>query len=473
MTTCDTAENLMGGLEGVVNVMDGIVTIADEAELRGPVIDRLVYNSVFGGGDVKTTASWLIWELAQELGVHPTSTNALYRARGRGVTPGKWCVPAMNLRTMVYDMARAVFRAAQPRNVGAMIFELARSEMGYTNQPPTEYTSAVLAAGIREGYRGPVFIQGDHFQVNPGRFTDSVDSELAALEALIEDSIKAGFYNIDIDTSTLVDLGKDTIVEQQRTNFELSAHFTRVIRTLEPKGLAVSVGGEIGEVGGKNSTPEELRAYMEGYKSQLTKGEVGLSKISIQTGTSHGGVVLPDGSLAQVKIDFDTLRRLSCIAREEYGMGGAVQHGASTLPEEAFHEFPEADCLEIHLATGFQNIILEHPRFPADLRERMYDYLREEHGHRWKADRTEDQFIYSNRKLALGAFKKELWDIAPDARQAIRQALEEKLGFLFEQLRAVDTVALIEEHVDAPVVRKSPADFAVKGAVAADVELAD
>ncbi|MGD2146910.1 MAG: class II fructose-bisphosphate aldolase [Anaerolineae bacterium] len=473
MTIYNTAEDLLRGLDGVLNVMDGTVTIADEEKLRGTAIDTLVYNSVFGTDDVKATASWLIWESAQELGVRPSSTNALYRARGRGETPGKWSVPAMNLRTMAYDMARAVYRAAAPRNVGAMIFELARSEMGYANQPPTEYTSAVLAAGIREGYRGPVFIQGDHFQVNPGRFTDSVASELAALEALLGDSIKAGFYNIDIDTSTLVDLSQYTIVEQQRTNCELSARFTRVIRSLEPKGVTVSVGGEIGEVGGKNSTPEELRAYMEGYISELPGGVEGLSKISIQTGTSHGGVVLPDGSLAQVKIDFDTLRRLSCIARDEYGMGGAVQHGASTLPEEAFHEFPEADCLEIHLATGFQNIILEHPLFPADLRERMYDYLREEHGHRWKADRTEDQFIYSNRKRALGTFKKELWDIAPDARKAIRESLEAKFAFLFEQLNAVDTVALVAEHIDAPAIRKSPADFAVKGELAADAELAD
>ncbi len=53
------------------------------------------------------------------------------------------------------------------------------------------------------------------------------------------------------------------------------------------------VGGEIGEVGGHNSTEEELRAYLDGFKAKLSKhGKLtGLSKISIQTGTSHGGVV--------------------------------------------------------------------------------------------------------------------------------------------------------------------------------------
>jgi fructose/tagatose bisphosphate aldolase len=473
MTIYQNKQDLLSAMGAVVQVEDGSVVVPDDAKLRGPVIDELVYNAVFADEEVKAMARWLIWEMGQELGIRPASINALYRARGRGETPEGWTVPAMNLRGMAYDMARAVFQAALPRDVGAMIFELARSEMGYTGQPPAEYASVVLAAAIREGYRGPLFIQGDHFQVNPGKYTDSVDSELNALEDLIQDSIQAGFYNIDIDTSTLVDLSQATIPEQQRTNFELCAHFTKVIRELEPEHITISVGGEIGEVGGKNSTPAELRGFMDGYDDDLPEGMVGLSKISIQTGTSHGGVVLPDGSLAQVKIDFDTLRRLSNIAREEYGMGGAVQHGASTLPEEAFHKFPEEGCLEIHLATGFQNIIYEHPQFPADLRERIYDYLREEHGQRWKEGRTEDQFIYSNRKRAFGTFKKEVWDIAPQAREAIREALEEKFAFLFEQLKAVDTVELVEAHVQAREVRKDLSDFAPKGGVAADAELDD
>jgi fructose/tagatose bisphosphate aldolase len=296
---------------------------------------------------------------------------------------------------------------------------------------------------------------------------------VGSLEDLIAETIRGGFYNIDIDTSTLVDLSKPTVPEQQRTNFELCARFSQVIRELEPEGVTVSVGGEIGEVGGKNSTPRELRAFMDGYNDNLPEGTEGLSKISIQTGTAHGGVVLPDGSLAQVKIDFDTLRRLSDIAREEYGMGGAVQHGASTLPEEAFHKFPEEGCLEIHLATGFQNIIYEHPAFPDDLRKHMYGYLREEHAHRWKKDRTEDQFLYDNRKRALGPFKKEVWDIAPEARREIRKALEEKFAFLFEQLKATNTAQLVEKHVEAPEVHKDPSDFVTTGETAADAELAD
>ena len=41
----------------------------------------------------------------------------------------------------------------------------------------------------------------------------------------------------------------------------------------------------------------------------------GLSKVSVQTGTSHGGVPLPGGGVAEVKLDFGTLERLSAVAR--------------------------------------------------------------------------------------------------------------------------------------------------------------
>ena len=133
----------------------------------------------------------------------------------------------------------------------------------------------------------------------------------------------------------------------------------------------MSVGAEIGEVGHKNSTVEELHAFMEGYNRTLAGlGDyVGISKISVQTGTSHGGVVLPDGSIAEVKLDIEALEALSKPAREDYGMGGAVQHGASTLPRNAFGNFPRVETVEIHLATNFQNIVWDHPALPAELRE--------------------------------------------------------------------------------------------------------
>lgn len=468
-----TPGELFESLRGIVTVEDGQVRVVDEARLRGPALDELVYNAVFAEGDVQATARYLLWELGQTLGIHPASIHELYMARGRGETPDGWTVPAMNLRTMTYDMARAVFRAARARDVGAMIFEIARSEIGYTDQRPAEYATVVIGAAIREGYRGPLFIQGDHFQVSAKKYGVDPEAELRAVDDLIREAIAAGFFNIDIDTSTLVDLNQPTVIEQQRVNFELCARFTRSIRSLEPEGLTISVGGEIGEVGGKNSTEEELRAFMDGYNGVLPQGMAGLSKLSIQTGTAHGGVVLPDGTLARVKIDFDTLERLSRVAREEYGLAGAVQHGASTLPPEAFHMFAEAGACEVHLATGFQNIIYDHPLFPADLRDEVYAYIKEHFSDQWKEGQTEEQFIYQNRKRGLGPFKRALWDLPQETRLAIGETLEQQFGFLFEQLGVVDSMDMVTAHIRPPVIHKTPADFGVKGKLEIGDDLAD
>ncbi len=454
--TTEAVKALLAKMEGAVALDDqGRVMVTDEEKLRGVPIDTLANKAALGETGEQTAARWLLWELGQVLGIYPASINEFYMARGRGEVPVNFTVPAMNLRAMAYDMARAVFRAAIPRNVGALIFEIARSEIGYTDQRPAEYLSVVMAAAIKEGFRGPLFVQGDHFQLKRKKFKADPDAEVKAVADLTEEAIQAGFYNIDIDTSTLVDLSYPTVDEQQRDNYEVCANLTKFIREREPEGITVSVGGEIGEIGDKNSDETELRAFMNGYNRSLPAGMVGLSKISIQTGTTHGGVPLPDGTLAKVKIDFNVIKELSKIAREAYGMAGAVQHGASTLPDEAFHQFVKNEATEVHLATGFQNIVYDHEMFPAGLREQMYDYIRTAHGKERKEGQTEEQFIYKTRKKALGPFKAQLWGLPEDIKGPIRASLEGKFGFLFDQLNVGNTTEVIRRYTPHVEIHKS------------------
>ncbi|MDO8140493.1 MAG: class II fructose-bisphosphate aldolase, partial [Candidatus Brocadiales bacterium] len=352
--------DLLNDLKGIVDIQkNGTLKITDKDTLRNKIIDTLVYNAVFNKETaIKNISRWLIRSTSNKLGIVSSSIQSLYEAIGKKQFKG-FTVPAVNIRGLTYDTARSIFRAAKKNHVGAFIFEIARSEIGYTDQRPAEYASVVLAAAIKEGHEGPVFIQGDHFQINARYYEKDKDAEINKVRGLIKEAIEAGFYNIDIDTSTLVDLSKPNITEQQRLNFEFAPELTSYIRSLEPKGITVSVGGEIGEVGKKNSTVEELRAFMDGYISTLAakgKGLKGISKISVQTGTTHGGVPLPDGTIAKVKLDFDTLKNLSRVAIDEYGISGAVQHGASTLPADAFDKFPETATSEVHLATEFQNM---------------------------------------------------------------------------------------------------------------------
>jgi hypothetical protein len=169
----------------------------------------------------------------------------------------------------------------------------------------------------------------------------------------------------------------------------------------------------------------------------------------VQTGTTHGGVVLADGSVAQVKLDFNTLKTLSEIARREYGLAGAVQHGASTLPPEAFHRFAECETAEVHLATEFQNMIYESKEFPADLKKRIYEWLKVNAASEAKKGETEEQFLYKTRKKALGPFKKEIMGLPKETRDAIADEIELKFDFLFKQLKVVNRKGLVDRYMHA------------------------
>jgi len=362
---------------GAVSVTEGVVHVHDASALQSADMDRLVHEAVFGEPVEREQARWLVWEIGQAVGVRAASIHDLYIARGRGECGG-FTVPAINVRGASYDTARSIFRQAIALDAGAFLLEIARSEIAYTDQRPAEYVTVMLAAALREGFRGPVFIQGDHFQVSAKKFATNPEGEVDAVVQLVREAVAAGFYNIDVDTSTLVDLSQPNLDEQQRRNYERCVQIARAVRDEEPRGVTISIGGEIGEVGTENSTPEELEAFMDGFNRTLESaapGTAGLSKISVQSGTSHGGIVLPDGSIADVNLDLETLATLSRIARDTYGLAGAVQHGASTLPDTAFSNFPLTETAEIHLATNFQTMLFDH--LPEGLRQEIYAWLQE------------------------------------------------------------------------------------------------
>ena len=407
-------------------------------------IEKLVYQVIF---KKSKRAEKEIRKRAKVQGIKLTSTQKLYEAKVQNKWSGFFTVPAINIRTLTFDTARAVLRQAIKQRVGAFVFELARSEIDYTDQPMSEYVPVILAAAIKEGFKGYLFFQGDHFQVKAEKFfSEKKSQEIEALKKLIKDSIEAGVYNIDIDSSTLVRLDKEDLPEQQKFNYELTAQLTSFIRSLEPRGITISVGGEVGEIGGKNSTPEDLRVFMEGYNRELAKfGDIkGLIKIAVQTGATHGGIVGPSGKLIKADVDFETLKKLSSRALK-YGMAGAVQHGASTLSEEYFDKFPETGAVEIHLATVFQNIVLDSPYFPKDLKEKIYNWLIQEQVFEKKLDQTEEQFIYKTRKKALGPFKKEILKIPQKNIDKISEELEKKFVLLFQKLGVADTLEIVNK----------------------------
>jgi fructose/tagatose bisphosphate aldolase len=447
----ETVQDMIQGIAPAAKVTAEGVEVVDRDLLVREHLEPLVFHAcVPADAAIRGSAQWIIREAARNLGIHPASIQGLYAARGRGEVPGGFTVPAVNIRGLTYDTARALFRSGKKLDATAILFEIARSEMGYTEQRPSEYSASVLAAAIAEGYTGPVFLQGDHFQLKAKGYVEDPSRETQGVKDLCDEAVAAGFYNIDIDSSTLVDLEKETLEEQQYHNALRCAELTAHLRGIQPDGVEISVGGEIGEVGSQNSTVEELQAFVTSYRKMLDERGEGLtpiSKVSVQTGTSHGGVPLPDGSVAEVALDFDVLRDLSKMAREEYGMAGAVQHGASTLPDEAFHKFVEADTAEVHLATGFQNLVLDHEKFPASLRDMALGWVDANCAGERKEGWTDEQFHYKLRKKVFGPFKAHLFALDPEIKAALMTDLEAKFDFLNEQLGIRGS----REHVEKTV----------------------
>ncbi len=455
-----TPAELMKNVSGLT--MDNqTVRITDDDQARRSM-DVLAFNAVDFGDrksaapEVITLSRYLISELGRLLGAVPASVFPLFAAMAREEVGRRMTVAAINIRGDAYNTARALFRAAMANRVGAMILELARSEMAYTDQPPLEYAAVMTAAAVREGFRGRLFLQGDHFQIKADRYHENPEKELTALKNLIRDSITAGFGQIDIDASTLERRGDKgiSVAEAVRTNAELTASLTEFVRNIEKQQkipYTISLGGESGEVGKTNTTVEEYQAYMDILKDRLaTLGiEKGISKISVNTGTVHGGIRLPNGALAEVKIDFDTLKAISQEARKD-GLAGAVQHGASTLPDEVFHRFVEYETAEVHLATGFQDITMDN--MPKNLIDTLYDWVRENCAEERKPDQTEVQFLIASRKKSWGPNKEIVWRMDEGARQRAAERLEAKFAFLFQQLNLVDTQDLVHRFVPEPEV---------------------
>src|SRR6476469_10493585 len=388
--------DLLARLAGAAHLDGDALAIDHEATFRDSTIRDLAWTAAFATDEATVgAAQWLIHEAARELGAHSASIEELDRARARGEV-SCFTVPAINIRTQTFDMARTAYEAASAADVGAVIVELARSEQTYTFQRPIDFATAVLAGAVAAGWRGPVFLQGDHYQFNMKKYQADPEAMTEEIRRACRLAIDAGYRNIDIDSSTLVDLALPSRDEQQHENYVRAAELTALIRSLETDGVTVSVGGEIGEVGKENSNEEELVAYLDGYRRELearAPGALGVSKVSVQTGTSHGGVPLPDGSVAEVKLDFEVLRELGVVARE-YGLAGAVQHGASTLPDELFHHFPAVETAEIHLATGFQNTLFDHPAFPESLRQTIDAWCFANAADERKAGQVDEQFVY-------------------------------------------------------------------------------
>ncbi len=379
---------------------------------------NFVQKAIFKGKEKE--ALFKVRKKALRKNIFLSSLSLLYKDISKGNITGL-TLPAFNIRTLSFDTASAIFKVAKKIKSSAFILEIAKSEMEYTKQTPQEFALCVLAGAVKEKYKGQIFLQGDHFCLK-----DTSESSIKNLESLILKSIEIGFYNIDIDCSSLA----------FEENIKQTSNFLQFIKKNQPQGIEMVVGGEVNSIGGANTTPEQLEQFLRGVQ--------GLSKVACQTGTKHGGNILPSGEIAKVKIDFENIRKLNLIAKQ-YGLPGIVQHGASTLEQSQFEELNKAGILEVHLSTLFSDIVFDSKFFPKDLKEEMYTYTEQNFSIERKSASSYIQFIERYRKKSLGIFKQQIWKIPEKNIKQIKLELEEKFKFFFKVFGVNDTQDLIKK----------------------------
>lgn len=383
----------------------------------------------------------------QQGGASLSSLGVFYRALAAGAL-APISIPAINLRGLTYDLARAAWRAAIRCDAGPIVFELSPSEARAGDQLFMEFAAMVVAAAVREGYRGPIFLQGDHFRVT----TDDAGD----IRGIAGDAIDAGMWQIDVDAADLEATAFAAGAHPCARNAAATAAATVLIREqavvldCPPAGAEVLVGGEVGVIGGANTTVDDMAAFMGIYCAALPPGMAGLGKISVQSGTRHGGVVLSDGSVDRMTLDVPLLRALSQVARQQFGLPGVVQHGASTLTLAQLAQLPAAGAVEVHLATALQNLIFDHPAFPGPLRDDMMAALTSQsttdageagsaegsgdYAHTLVDGLTTAQQFYHNRWRGWGQFKRALWTMPLPARETMAATCEAWFDDLFAAL---------------------------------------
>ena len=283
----------------------------------------------------------------------------------------------------------------------------------------------------------------------PQPFTHTVPafSPLATRSAVLD----SGYRQVDLDTPALA-VPAGSAAARQLPNALCTAGLLQSLAAHSPPGTIF--GGEVGEIGGQNTTAEELQVFIDLVRWHAGASAEWFGKVSVQTGTRHGGMTAGDGELQRMPLDLQLARELATVARDN-GFAGIVQHGASTLQADQFAALPEAGVIEVHLATNLQNLIFDSEAFPEQLREEMRQAAlassagAAEHGAETGALDPEQAFR-QKRWGMWGPYKDRLLDLPEDVRRRLAEGVADWADGLlvaFNQAgRAAELRRLYEER---------------------------
>ncbi len=449
---------LQESLQGVVKLHHGSeLQLLIPQMFRGELVDRFVYTSVLGStGKLRHLCSQIIRSAALAHGIWCDSIHAFYHAnavsRARSIV-----VPAFNVRGLTYSTIRSIFRVAQKLDTGPFIIEISPAEMNHTQQRSDELAACVLGAALRENYSGPVFLQGDHFRLDPRRCQSDLKSEVNRLQALVLDAIHNGFFNFDIDATSVATSDTDSQSEKELPYLKLVADFCTFIRHHQPEGITIALGLEFANLRAVLQNADALLSEFMDFNKLLARSgsAASVSKYNIHleahSGTGTGPAQTDRPQMPSFASDECAItREFAETLRTAHGVCGLELHSNSTIPDVFLPLLSACGVVEAHLGTRLQDVVLDHPRFPIGLTEEIHSFLETHCSMESRTGLSQEQFYYLARKKAWGPFKKAICTLDERTKSAILQDVEREITMNFEKLGAFSQRKRMDEIYPEP-----------------------
>lgn len=366
----------------------------------------------------------------------PISGKLLFKA-----LEGKDCmVMAANIR--ITHSARGIMMAAKEMNA-AVLFEIARSEVGYTGQPPQMFMDSIIKCAADTGFDQPYAVHGDHITIK-----ENTQEAIESAQDLIDAEIAAGFTSYAIDASHNFDADAETTEEQLADNIEITTKLAGLIP--EDAGLEVEVG-EVGradpETGEKMiTTVDETVTFINALHEAGIKPDL----LAINNGSIHGNIFDKDGNIVeQVGIDIERTKAIVDAIRP-LGVKLA-QHGITGTPLRLMHLLIGAGIAKGNVGTQWQNVVVAN--MDPELLKKMEEWtLESEYAKKMKAKKpeiSEKELIAKNIKRSIKVFKDEIDSMDMQYTERIDEATKKSaLGF-FDAFKAEGTADIVRDYIES------------------------
>lgn len=421
-----STQELLQSLTGCIAVSDHEVTVQHGERLKRELIDALLENALFNPElAVRSLAHQLIKAIANDLGIFPTSLQALYEARRRTEYLGK-TVPRLAAHGLTYDMARAAFRTMKRSSTAICLFELPVETLPIAESHLQDFCSSVLAAAIKEGFYGPLFLQLGDIRYQADAFINNPQQYHQQLHQLLQLGMANGFLNFAVDTTALPHEG-----------FAEMASFSNTLNEWQQGDRLLAHGAALGDLpsgeAALNSLCANLDTYFEHLKKEGNKAHP-LCKLGVKI----------KGDLANSRVAVEKLRDLIV---SKYAFAGLTIDHLLHLSERNLRDLATWQALEVNVSELLYDRLFDSHHFPKEIIVEMRHFLTDACRHEWHVSESEEEFVHRLRHRTFAPFKKMFWEIPAATREKIGLELERTFASLFQWLGVTETVTLVRDKV--------------------------